>query len=119
METLAHNRHLLNPFRFGLFSWKLISHKVLRWLMPCLALPAAVGLAMLATQYVWARWVLAASMAGVAVAIAGALWPEKRPMPRLLSIATFGAAANLAVMHAFARVIGGRRQDSLWEPTRR
>ena len=34
VETLLHNNHLLNPLRFGMFSWKLLSHKVCRWLVP-------------------------------------------------------------------------------------
>jgi hypothetical protein len=119
METLVHNRHLLNPVRYGTFSWKLISHKVLRWLMPALALPAAVGLAVLGREYIWARLALGAGIAGVAVAALGALWSEKRPMPRLLSVVTFGVAANIAVIHAFLRVVSRQRQDSLWEPTRR
>jgi cellulose synthase/poly-beta-1,6-N-acetylglucosamine synthase-like glycosyltransferase len=28
-------RHLLNPFRFGFFAIQAISHKLLRWLVPC------------------------------------------------------------------------------------
>ena len=119
METLVHNRHLLNPFRYGLFTWKLVSHKVLRWLMPALGIPAAIGLLMLARDHVWARWAIAAGIAGVTVAAVGALWPASRPMPRLLSIVTFGVAANLAVVHAFLRVISRQRQDAVWEPTRR
>lgn len=119
METLIHNRHLLNPFRYGLFSWKLVSHKILRWLMPILGIPAAIGLVMLARDATWARWVIAAGIAGVAVALVGVLWPANKPMPRLLSIATFGVAANVAVIHAFMRVLFGTRNDAVWEPTRR
>ena len=119
MDTLIHNRHLLNPFEYGLFAWKLVSHKILRWLLPTLALPAAVGLALLARDYAWARWACAATVAGIAIAGIGAMWPANRPMPRLLSIVTFGVAANLAVVHALLRVASRQRHDSLWEPTRR
>ena len=31
---------LLNPFRFGFFSFKLISHKLLRWIVPAFLLAA-------------------------------------------------------------------------------
>ena len=31
MTTIFHFKHLLNPFRYGVFSIQLISHKVLRW----------------------------------------------------------------------------------------
>jgi cellulose synthase/poly-beta-1,6-N-acetylglucosamine synthase-like glycosyltransferase len=119
METLIHNRHLLNPFRFGMFSWKLISHKILRWTMPALAIPAAIGLVILAREFVWARYALGGGLIAIAVATLGAMWPEERPMPRLISVIAFGVAANLAVVHALLRVILHQRQDSLWEPTRR
>ena len=33
-RALMSMRDLLNPFRYGLFSWQLISHKLLRWLVP-------------------------------------------------------------------------------------
>jgi hypothetical protein len=52
------------------------------------------------------------------VAGAGALWPHSRPMPRAISLVTFAAAANVAVVHALYRVIHGH-EDHLWEPTRR
>jgi hypothetical protein len=39
-------------------------------------------------------------------------------MPRVLSIVTFGVAANVAVIHALMRVIIGH-EDHVWEPTRR
>jgi cellulose synthase/poly-beta-1,6-N-acetylglucosamine synthase-like glycosyltransferase len=118
METLLFQRHLLNPFRYGLFSWKLASHKICRWLVPVLFVPAAVGLTLLAIDHAWARVLLGLGVAGALVAAAGALWPASRPLPRLLSVFTFAAAANLAVIHAVLRVLR-RREDRLWEPTRR
>src|SRR2546426_11098991 len=41
LRTLWHKRSLLNPRRHGLFAWMLWSHKVCRWLVPWMALPAA------------------------------------------------------------------------------
>jgi hypothetical protein len=52
------------------------------------------------------------------LALAGAFWPKGRAMPRLVSLAAFGIAANLAVLNAFWRVLHGH-QDHVWEPTRR
>jgi len=117
-ETLIHNRHLLDPTRYGVFAWKLLSHKVCRWLVPVSALVGAVGLALLAPTHPWASVLLAAAGLGAIVAGAGALWPSARPMPRVLSVLTFAAAANVAVIHALGRVVLGH-EDHLWEPTRR
>src|SRR5207244_12408799 len=34
ISVLAANVRMLNPVRYGLFSWQLLSHKVCRWLVP-------------------------------------------------------------------------------------
>ncbi|HKS05731.1 MAG TPA: glycosyltransferase [Gemmatimonadaceae bacterium] len=118
VRTLIANRRLLNPFRSGLFAWKLASHKICRWLVPALLPGAVIGLVMLGADQWWARVALILGAAGAAAATAGALWPASRPLPRLLSTLTFAAAANVAVVHAIARVVLGR-DTRLWEPTRR
>lgn len=118
METLFQNRELLDPTRFGLFAWMLFSHKICRWLVPATALCGLLGLAALAPNHSWARLLVAGAIAVLAVAAVGARWPDSRPMPRAISLITFGIAANLAVIHAFARVLAGR-EDHIWEPTRR
>ena len=117
-ETLLNQNHLLDPTRYDLFAWKLLSHKVCRWLLPASVIPGALGLVILATQYRWAGVLLVVSLVGVGIALVGAVWPASRPMPRLLSSLTFAAAANLAVVHALLRVMMGH-DDHLWEPTRR
>lgn len=118
METLLHNRRLLDPARFGLFSWKLLSHKVCRWLVPASVVPGAIGLLLLATAHTWAAFVLGLGLLALLVALSGLVWPSSRPMPRVMSMVTFAAAANVAVLHAMFRVIHGH-EDHLWEPTRR
>jgi glycosyltransferase involved in cell wall biosynthesis len=118
VETLLHNSHLLDPTQYGMFAWKLISHKVCRWLMPVSAILGAVGLALLAPAHRWAAAALVAAGAGAVLAAVGALWPSTRRVPRVLSTFTFAAAANVAVIHALCRVLLGH-EDHLWEPTRR
>lgn len=117
-ETLLFQRHLLDATHYGLFSWKLLSHKVARWLVPPSAIPGAIGLVMLASTRALAGVTIAIMLAGILVALLGARWPEARPMPRPLSIFTFAVAANTAVIHALLRVLFGF-DDHVWEPTRR
>ena len=69
METLFRVRAMMDPMRYGAFAWKLISHKVCRWLVPVAALPAAVGLIVLAFTRPWAAWLAAA-------AASCAWWPQ-------------------------------------------
>jgi cellulose synthase/poly-beta-1,6-N-acetylglucosamine synthase-like glycosyltransferase len=118
INTLYARRALLDPIAYGDFAWKLFSHKVCRWALPVAALPGLIGLILLAPSHFWSRAILVLAGLVAALAIAGALWPDGKPMPRLLSIAAFGAAANLAVVHAVWRIVEGQR-DHLWEPTRR
>jgi cellulose synthase/poly-beta-1,6-N-acetylglucosamine synthase-like glycosyltransferase len=119
METLYFNRDLLNPFTHGAFAWKLFSHKVCRWLVPIAAVPALLGLALLAVAQPWSGVLLAGALCTAVLAVAGATWPEARPIPRWLPAGVLGAlAANLAVIHSAWRFFHGH-EDHVWEPTRR
>jgi cellulose synthase/poly-beta-1,6-N-acetylglucosamine synthase-like glycosyltransferase len=117
-ETLAYQRHLLDPTRYGMFSWKLLSHKVARWLVPGSAFIGVLGLILLAPEHRWAIVLLAGGALVALAATLGAVWPFSRPIPRPLSILTFAVAANIAVVHALIRMAKGH-DDHLWEPTRR
>jgi glycosyltransferase involved in cell wall biosynthesis len=118
METLYPVRVMMDPIRYGAFAWKLISHKVCRWLMPLTGVPALIGLAILARTQTWAAAVLAAIIVVLAIALVGWMWPESKRMPRPISIVAFGVAANVAVIHAVFRLMT-ERGDKIWEPTRR
>jgi cellulose synthase/poly-beta-1,6-N-acetylglucosamine synthase-like glycosyltransferase len=118
VETLLHNRQLLDPTKYGSFAWKLVSHKVCRWLVPPSALVAATGLAILSASHGWAAVLMVLGLGVALLAAVGAVWPFRRPMPRALSMVTFAVSANVAVIHALYRVAHGH-EDHLWEPTRR
>jgi cellulose synthase/poly-beta-1,6-N-acetylglucosamine synthase-like glycosyltransferase len=118
MDTLVNRKQLLHPGHYGTFAWKLFSHKVCRWLLPIAVIPGVIGLAMLSHFYMWAEAALIVAGLIVVLALAGVFWPSSRPLPRLVSLAAFGLAANLAVVNAVWRVIHGHH-DHVWEPTRR
>jgi hypothetical protein len=118
METLIRVRYMLNPIRFGVFAWKLFSHKVCRWLMPLSAVPAAAGLAFLAVTDPWAQLMAAGAVIAGATAVVGATWPESKRVPRFISIVAFSVAANVAVIHGIAKLLRAS-DDKTWEPTRR
>lgn len=119
METLYHNRDLLDPVVHGAFAWKLLSHKLSRWLVPLSTIPALVGITLLSFADARATWLLAAALGALAGAIAGATWPDGRPVPRWLPAGILGVlAANLAVIHSAWRFFHGH-EDHVWEPTRR
>jgi len=111
IATLGHKRALLNPLRYGVFAWMLFSHKVCRWLVPwaLLALLAALGASLALLSLIAAVGVLT----GVAW-----VWPDGKPMPRLLALPGYVVVGNVAVLHAWLRVVAGRPAP-VWEPTRR
>lgn len=118
MQTLLHRRALLNPFRHGLFAWKLFSHKVCRWAAPWAALLGFVGLVLLAPAHGWARLLV---LAGSIVASLGAVgWylGDGRPLPGWIQVPAFVLVGNVAAMHAAIRAVAGIG-DPTWEPTRR
>jgi glycosyltransferase involved in cell wall biosynthesis len=118
IRTLYHKRNLLNPFRYGLFSWMLFSHKVCRWLLPWGALVAVAAIAAMAAYgETWARLALVGGMVLVAAGVVG--WSNERAARlRPLSMAAFLLAGNLAVIHAAFRAMASG-ETATWEPTRR
>lgn len=119
MQTLKHNRDLLNPFRYGAFAWMLFSHKACRWAIPWALLAGGVGLGILALEgAAWAAALLVPALLAALLTGAAWLWPRDRPLPRWLSLPAFATISNLAVLRATLNALSGRRQ-AIWEPTRR
>jgi glycosyltransferase involved in cell wall biosynthesis len=118
LATLWHNRTLLNPVRYGGFAWMLFSHKVCRWLVPWALSAMLAALAALAVSAGWARGLLAAAAVLGVLAALGWVWRDRERMPRLLALPAYFAAGNVAVLHAWVRMLAGRAVP-VWEPTRR
>lgn len=118
LATLAHKRALLNPFRFGWFSWMLFSHKVCRWLVPWALVAAIAALGELALAFPAARVAVAAGALAAVLAALAWWWPEDRPVPRIFALPAYVFAGNLAVLNAWMRLLTGRAAP-VWEPTRR
>jgi cellulose synthase/poly-beta-1,6-N-acetylglucosamine synthase-like glycosyltransferase len=118
METLYFKRALLNPFRFGVFSWMLFSHKICRWFAPWAAVLGLIGLLLLAFSRP-AAWIGigAAALIGI-LALIGWRSPEGKAIPRLFSMPAFVTVGNVAVLHATINAMSGEL-NAVWEPTRR
>jgi cellulose synthase/poly-beta-1,6-N-acetylglucosamine synthase-like glycosyltransferase len=100
-------RGALNPFRMGLFTWCLVSHKMMRWSSGFIAL-AAVGATVNLTLDALGRWSLAA--AGI-VALAALVLAATSRGRRYASVLLYFGAINAAsavglVKGSFGRVSG-------------
>jgi cellulose synthase/poly-beta-1,6-N-acetylglucosamine synthase-like glycosyltransferase len=121
LATLWYKRALLNPFRYGAFSFMLASHKLARWLVYA-ALPfAAIGLLLLGTTGATGAVVLLISVLGIAIGVLGMQWQRlglKGKPPRLVATAGFALASVVAGVIAWRDALARRRRP-IWEPTRR
>jgi cellulose synthase/poly-beta-1,6-N-acetylglucosamine synthase-like glycosyltransferase len=118
METLYFKRALLNPLRFGVFSWMLFSHKICRWFAPWAAVIGVIGLLALAPSQTLAQIALAGVALILGLAALGWNWPEGKPIPRIFSMPAFLVAGNAAVLRASMNAMRGEL-NAVWEPTRR
>lgn len=116
LQTLWFKRHLLNPFRYGSFAWMLFSHKLCRWLVyPALPIAAVALVLQSVHSPIW-RAVLVAAVLGTVIGVIG--MRSSKQGPKLLTIAGFALASNLAGVMAWIQVLRNQRA-AVWEPTRR
>jgi glycosyltransferase involved in cell wall biosynthesis len=111
--VLAANVRMLNPVRYGLFSWQLLSHKVCRWLVPFFMILACLSNAVLISHS--ALYLAAFLMQlGFYAAALGGIWTGLR----VLRIPSFLLLVNVAILTAWFRYARGERITS-WTPSER
>jgi cellulose synthase/poly-beta-1,6-N-acetylglucosamine synthase-like glycosyltransferase len=109
-------RAILNPFRYPLYAWGLISHKLLRWLIPYfLIVLFAVNL--LLSGHPFYNLALALQIVFYVLALAGYLWQRKSNPPRILSIPFSFCLVNLAALVGVVYFVMGKKAGS-WVPVR-
>jgi hypothetical protein len=118
LETLGYLGHMMNPLRYGVFAWMLVSHKLCRWLVFLLLPLAPVGLLLLSDRYPAAAWLLVAVALSIALGVAGMRWPETKKAPLPFAVGGFVLASTVAGFLAWMKALSGERSP-IWEPTRR
>ena len=117
MAGLAAAREVLNPLRFGWFSFQAWSHKVLRWAVPWFLLALLLSSLTLAPQGGLYLGVLILQLiAYLAVLGAWLLRPLRQWGP--LRIGYYFVQVNLAMADALLRFLRGERVVT-WEPSKR
>lgn len=116
MTALFAKPHLLNPFRYGVFAIELLSHKLMRWLVPVfLVLLAAASVALAVEPFYFAMLIAQAVFYLLAV-LALAFESMRRFAPA--RIAGYFTIANAAILAAWCKFLLGVRQE-IWTPSRR
>lgn len=108
---------LLNVFQYGLFSYQLFCHKLLRWSVPVfLILAFGSNLWLIHSSFVYSiLLVLQITLYGFGVL--GLLKPKMQDIT-LVKIPTYFLAVNVSILYAWWRYLSGQRIVT-WTPTRR
>ncbi len=117
LQVFFHHGGLLNPFRFGLYAWKLASHKLCRWLVPLfMAIAYASNLYLIPHDPLY-LWLFILQTAFYGIAALGFLFPGWHRL-NVVRIVYFFAVANLAIAVGWIKFLTGERYTS-WEPSKR
>jgi len=101
----------MNPFRVGVFAWQVVSHKLLRWLIPVFLLVAAVGSLLLAMAGVLVfQWLAIFMVACLLLAAAGMLVRDKNRLPGVVSVPYYFVMVNLYALRGILRALSGETQ---------
>jgi cellulose synthase/poly-beta-1,6-N-acetylglucosamine synthase-like glycosyltransferase len=117
MRGLLYVSGLLNPLRHPFVAFQLLSHKVLRWLVPLFLLGILSTSTALSETFFY-KVVLILQLVFYALAAAGLLLRRSRSLPILLSLPMYFITLNAAASVALWRTIRGR-YSTTWETVRR
>jgi cellulose synthase/poly-beta-1,6-N-acetylglucosamine synthase-like glycosyltransferase len=114
---LWHNRRMLNPLTSGFYAVELLSHKVMRYLVPLFLMVILGTCAALATGSIFFTIVLASQILFYGAAVLSALLERSGLHIRLLAIPQYFVLGNLASVIAFYQFLRGERYIR-WDPIR-
>jgi cellulose synthase/poly-beta-1,6-N-acetylglucosamine synthase-like glycosyltransferase len=114
---LWRNRAMMNPFRSGFYAVELLSHKVMRYLVPLFLIAILAASAVLAPHSLFYEVALAGQVAFYGAALLAWLLERVGLHSRLLAIPQYFVLGNLASLIAFYKFLSGERYVR-WEPIR-
>ena len=119
-QTLAdlwRNRDVLNPFRKGFYAVQLLSHKVMRYLVPLFLIVLLVTSGLLALKNIFYAAVFIAQVGFYLAAAASAVMVRLGINSRLLALPQYFVITNVACLIALFKLLRGERYIK-WEPVR-
>ena len=114
---LWRNRAMMNPFRSGFYAVELLSHKVMRYLVPLFLIAIFAASAFLAVYSIFFAVALAGQIGFYGAAALAWLLGRAGIHSRLLAIPQYFVLGNLASLIAFYKFLSGERYVR-WEPIR-
>lgn len=117
ISLFAANFEMANPWRYGLFAWQLLSHKLCRWLVPFALLVALLSSALLIPHSPVYALAFVGQLVLYCVALVG-MTVSHLTRVKPVQIVVFFVLSNLAILKAWHRFVAGDRIVS-WQPSRR
>jgi hypothetical protein len=114
---LWRNREVMNPFRKGFYAVELLSHKVMRYLVPLFLMALLVTTAILAFVNLFYAVVFIAQICFYLAAAISALMVRLGVNTRWLALPQYFVITNVACLLALLKLIRGERYTK-WEPVR-
>ena len=114
---LWRHRHMMNPLRSGFYAIQLLSHKVMRYLVPVFLLAILASTAILTVYSPFYAVLFAAQVAFYTMALVGWLLERANIQAHFLALPYYFVLANLASVLAARQFLRGERYAS-WEPIR-
>ncbi len=118
IRAIMNYRQLLNPFKFGVLSLELLSHKVCKFLVPLFVIALFVSSLFLAARGGFFLMALIAQGIFYFVAGAGALVSKKSLLSRMAEAARVFVVVNAAIALGWVKYFQGETYTT-WSPTKR
>ena len=118
IRGLLRVKAVMNPLISGIFAWEVISHKLLRWLIPVFLILGVTGSAILGLLGFWLFQVVTlGTVIVLGLALAGHLQRDKQKLSVWLSVPYYFVMVNLYAVRGIARALRGDTQVT-WNSAR-
>jgi len=118
IRGLMRVKSVMNPLKTGVFSSMVISHKLLRWLIPYFLVLGVAGSALLASQSLALfQLITLGSLGLLLLATTGQLWRDKTLLPTVLSLPYYFVMVNAYAMKGIYKALRGETQVT-WNSAR-
>ena len=118
MRGLVFRSDVLNPFHYGVFSFQVFSHKVMRWAVPWLLLLCEFSAIFLARDGSLVHIVLVEALTLLCLSPFLVRWFPFLRRYSLVRLAAFFIEVNAAILHATLKLLAGH-DIKAWEPSKR
>lgn len=118
IRGLMRVKRTMNPGDVGVFAWQVISHKLLRWLIPLFLALAVTGSALLAIQsFLFFQFITLGAVLLLVLTGIGYFVRDKNSLPVLISLPYYFVMVNLFSLKGILRALSGETQVT-WSSAR-